>query len=77
MELQGGLGKKNIKEAISTFPGIGEIIERYGIGCSKCSIGTCLLKDVVTVHFLGAESEAGVEKEINNYLASNTGPPPA
>lgn len=69
MELQKGLGKRNIKEAITNYPGIGEILEKYGIGCTKCSIGTCLLQDVVAVHFLGAESEAQVEAELNAYLA--------
>lgn len=74
MELQGGLEQRNIKEAIAAFPGIGEILEKHGIGCSKCSIGTCLLKDVVTVHFLGAEVEAGIAQAINAYLDS--GPQP-
>lgn len=74
MELHGGLGNRNIKEAIATSPAIGEILEKYGIGCSKCSIGTCLLKDVVTVHFLGAETEAQIEREINAFLASGEQP---
>lgn len=74
MELQGGWGKRNIKEAISACPGIGEILERYGIGCTKCSIGTCLLNDVVSVHFLGAETEARIEAELNAYLASGQQP---
>lgn len=68
MELLQGLGNRNIKEAITDHPGIGEILEKYGIGCSKCSVGTCLLKEVVTVHFLGAETEARIETELNAYL---------
>lgn len=68
MELCDGLGNRNIKEVIAATPGIGEILEKYGIGCSKCSIGTCLLKDVVSVHFLGSETEALIEEEINSYL---------
>lgn len=75
MELQGGLGQKNIKEAIAADPNIGDILEKYGIGCAKCSIGTCLLQDVVTVHFLGAETESRIEAELNAYLAG--GRPPA
>ncbi len=74
MELRGELGNRNIKEAIAAFPKIGDILEKYGIGCSKCSIGTCLLQDVVAVHFLGAESEARIAEEINAYLASNEPP---
>jgi len=74
MELQGGLEQRNIKEAIAAYPGIGEILEKHAIGCTKCSIGTCLLKDVVAVHFLGAEIEAGIVKEINAYLDSSNQP---
>lgn len=68
------MGKLNIKETIANYPGIGEILDKYGIGCTKCSIGTCLLQDVVTVHFLGAETEARIEAELNAHLASGKGP---
>lgn len=74
MELRGEVGKRNIKEAIASFPGIGDILEKYGIGCSKCSIGTCLLKDVVAVHYLDAESAAGIARELNCYLAEHEPP---
>lgn len=70
MELHGGLGNRNIKEVIAVTPEIGAVLEKYGIGCSKCSIGTCLLKDVVAVHFLGAETEALIETEINLQLTN-------
>lgn len=74
MKLVKGLGNRNIKEAITDYPGIGEILDKYGIGCSKCSIGTCLLQELVTVHFLGAETEAMIETELNAYLAGNNKP---
>lgn len=74
MELQGGFGNRNIKEVIAASPGIGEILDRYGIACSKCSIGTCLLKEVVAVHFLGAEAEGRIETELNAFLASGEQP---
>ncbi len=68
MELLNDLGNRNIKEAIEEYPEIGEILDKYEIGCIKCSVGTCLLKEVVAVHFLGDETEAQIEKEINSYL---------
>lgn len=74
MELRGGLGERNIKDAIADYPDIGGILEKYGIGCTKCSIGTCLLQDVVAVHFLGDEMEARIETELNAYLASGKQP---
>ena len=68
MNLHNDLGSKNIKEIIETHPRIGEILESHEIGCTKCTVGTCLLQDVVTVHFLGDEAETQIEKEINSYL---------
>jgi len=68
MKLRCDIGSKNIKEAIQAHPRIGEILDRFEIGCTKCTVGTCLLQDVVSVHFLGAEAEGRIEQEINGYL---------
>ncbi|MDH3391960.1 MAG: hypothetical protein OEL85_09215 [Desulfobulbaceae bacterium] len=70
MELHNNLGNQPIKEVIEAHPRIGEILNKYEIGCLECSIGTCFLKDVVTVHVLGDAIEAMIEKEINEYLKS-------
>lgn len=48
---------KNIKEVIAAYPPVGAILEEFGIGCVSCSVGTCLLKDVITIHALSAEQE--------------------
>lgn len=80
MKLLQDMGAKNIKEAIQAHPRIGEILDRYEIGCTKCTVGTCLLQDVVTVHFLGDGTEARIEEEINAYLQNQdraTSPEPA
>ncbi|MBU0481765.1 MAG: hypothetical protein KKG47_11770 [Proteobacteria bacterium] len=68
MQLVNDLGNRNIKDAIEEYPEIGSILGRYEIGCIKCSVGTCQLKDVVSVHFLGEEIEKRIEEEINIYL---------
>lgn len=70
MKLAGNIGSENIKDVIKNHPRIGEILEQHEIGCTKCSVGTCLLQDVVTVHFLGDEVEGRIEQEINEYLES-------
>lgn len=70
MELLNNIGERPIKEVIEDYPKVGEILDKYEIGCIECSIGTCLFKEVVKVHFLGDEVEAKIEKEINEYLAS-------
>ncbi len=68
MKLHNNIGEKPIKEVIEEHPVIGTILNNHEIGCIKCSVGTCLLKDVVTVHFLGDDIEKTIEQEINNYL---------
>lgn len=68
MELHNDMGNKPIKEVIEAHPRIGEILNKYEIGCLECSIGTCFLKDVVAVHVLGEAIEVMIEKEINEYL---------
>ncbi len=54
---------------MQTYPGIGEILNRYEIGCVTCKVGVCLLKDVVSIHGLSPEDEAKIEREINDHLA--------
>ncbi len=46
-----------IKELIDEYPEIGRILDEYGIGCVPCSVGTCLLKDIVDIHDLAPEAE--------------------
>ena len=68
MRLHNDLGNRGIKEVIKEHPEIGDILSKYEIGCLECSIGSCLLKDVVAVHVLGDAIEEIIEKEINHYL---------
>jgi len=70
MKLKNDMGNRPIKEVIEAHPRIGEILDKYEIGCLKCSIGTCFLKDVVAVHVLGDAVEEMIEKEVNEYLGS-------
>ena len=71
MEFSNDLGNKAIQEVITAYPGIGEILNNYDIGCVTCKVGICLLKDVVSIHGLSAEDEAKIETEINAYLKNN------
>ncbi len=73
MKLVNEIGNRQIIEVIKEHPRIGEILDRYGIGCTACSIGTCLVENVVAVHVLGDETEAVIEKEINAYLEGSAG----
>lgn len=68
MEFKNGLGDKAIQDVIQSYPEVGDILNRYDIGCVTCKVGICLLKDVVTIHGLSKEDEAKIEQEINTYL---------
>lgn len=48
---------KGIKGIISEFPEVADILNEYNIGCAPCSVGTCLLKDIVQIHNLSPEVE--------------------
>lgn len=68
MEFKDDLGSKPIQEVIAAYPGIGDILNNYDIGCISCKVGVCLLKDVVSIHGLSRGDQARVEAEINAYL---------
>lgn len=70
MKLPVEIGEQPINRTIEQHPRIGEILSQYDIGCVTCGVGICLVKDVVAIHALGAETEARIEREINDYLNS-------
>ncbi len=59
---------KGIKEIINQFPEVGNILNEYNIGCAPCSIGSCLLKDIIEIHNLSPDEEqelmAGIARVI-------------
>ena len=68
MNLHNGIGDAAIQDVVKDHPEIGEILNEYEIGCVGCSVGICLVKDVVSIHSLGEEIEEKIEKKINDYL---------
>lgn len=68
MNLAHGIGEQAINKVIEQHPVIGEILQKYDIGCVTCGVGICLVKDVVSIHALGDAIEAEIETEINDYL---------
>lgn len=59
---------KEIKKIIDDCPEVGRILDEYGIGCVPCSVGTCLLKDVVGIHNLDPEREATLMYRIEKAI---------
>ena len=50
------------------FPEAGEVLNRFNIGCAPCSVGTCLLKDIVEIHNISAEHEKELLKGLSEIL---------
>ena len=46
-----------IKDIITTFPEVEEILGEYGIGCGDCTVGICELKDILEIHKMAPEKE--------------------
>ena len=68
MEFKNDIGNQAIQDVIARYPHIGEILNKFEIGCVTCKVGICLLKDVVSIHGLSKEDEKSIETEINAYL---------
>ena len=58
----------SIKEIITKFPQVGKILEEYNIGCVPCTLGSCLLKDVVSIHNLPYEQEVEMMYRIEKTI---------
>lgn len=69
---------KGIKDIIAKFPGVGLILEEYGIGCGPCTVGICELKDILEIHSLAkdAEEELMLRIEAEIYPERNIEVPP-
>jgi hypothetical protein len=48
---------KGFKDLIAEFPGVGSILEEYGIGFGPCIVGICRLKDILEIHRLAIEAK--------------------
>ena len=59
---------KGIKQIIHQFPEVENVLEEYGIGCAPCSVGTCLLKDIVEIHYLNTDQEQKLMTRITNII---------
>jgi len=59
---------KGIKEIITRFPEVADILDEYNIGCVSCGVGTCLLKDIVEIHNLPVEDEQALMARIAKVI---------
>ena len=59
---------KGIKEIITEFPEVEEILDEFEIDCGTCGEGLCLLKDIVEIHHLNEGVEAELMARISNAI---------
>ena len=59
---------KGIKDVISKFPAVADILGQYNIGCALCTEGSCLLKDIVDVHNLPPDDERALMAQIAEVI---------
>lgn len=57
-----------IKEVITRFPKVADILNEYNIGCVPCNVGSCLLKDIVQIHNLPEGEEAALMAKIAKVI---------
>ena len=63
-----------IKDLIVSFPVLGAVLAEAGIGCVGCSVGTCLLKDIVGIHNLTEVQERALLVAIAGVIFPGTTP---
>ncbi len=66
---------RGIKAIIDEFPRVAEALDEYGIACGPCSVGTCLLKDIVKIHNLTSEVERKLMAQINAIISGRAPAP--
>jgi len=63
-----------IKAVIEEFPEIESILTDYDIGCGPCMVGTCLLKDIVSIHSLPKPDEKKLMERIAGVILNGNDP---
>ena len=63
-----------IKAVIEELPEIESILTDYEIGCGPCMVGTCLLKDIVSIHSLPESDEKELMERIAGVILNGNDP---
>jgi len=63
-----------IKDVIEEFPKIESILTDYDIACGPCMVGTCLLRDVVSIHALPKPDEKELMERIAGVILNGIDP---
>lgn len=64
---------RNIKEVLKEFPALEQILNEFNIGCISCSMGSCLLRDIVEIHNLADAQEIALMGRIGEVVFPGQG----
>jgi hemerythrin-like domain-containing protein len=53
-----------VKPLIESFPEVGQVLERHGVACVRCTAGTCKLEEVLQMHALSPQDGAAMMRQI-------------
>ncbi len=59
---------RQMKELIEEYPALNDLLAEYDIGCGPCTVGICLLKDIVQIHQMGEEKEKELMSRIGEVI---------
>ncbi|MBL8025289.1 MAG: hemerythrin domain-containing protein [Fibrobacteres bacterium] len=59
---------KNIKEIIKEYNGVEDVLTKWNIGCTGCSMGTCRLRDIIEIHNLNESDEYSLFSEMAEVI---------
>lgn len=62
-----------IKDIITKFPTVGDILDEYDIGCGPCTVGICALKDILDIHKMTPEKEVELMARIEAVIYPERG----
>ncbi len=65
---------QGIKDVIGQFPVVGDILGEYDIGCVPCAVGSCLLKDIISIHGLSQDDERSLMARISGVIYPDQAP---
>ena len=62
-----------IRDVIDRYPEVGTILDEYGVGCVTCGVGTCPVKDIISIHHLPPADEQAVMSRIATVIERGGG----
>lgn len=66
------MNNNSIKDIITQYPQVGEFLKLNGVDCANCLVGTCLLKDILTIHNYNEEVQEEIYSHIDKLISGES-----